>query len=186
MKAVPFLFLSVMLAGCAQRAEEPQPDDASRPVVQQTDSAPSPAADPVVPAPATVQPVDSMRGTVVVTSMGPSSRATLSTGDGSPVMLEGALESELRQLAAARVTVFGTLSGEQRRTMAVQRYDVVAIDGERPTIGTVLAGDRLAAGGDTLTVVGQPEPLPIGAKVWIIGQRDGAQLRLQSWGIIRR
>ena len=185
MKSAPVLFVSVMLAGCTHRADEPHPDDVSPPVVQ-TDTAPSRATHPVLPAGATVQAADSVRGTVVVTSMGPSSRATLSADDGPPVILEGALESELRQLSAARVVVFGTPSGAQRRSMTVQRYEVVAIDGERPTIGTVLPDGRLAAGGDTLTVMGQPEPLPSGAKVWIIGQRDGTRLRLQSWGIIRR
>src|SRR5690606_12375097 len=115
-----------------------------------------------------------------VTGMGPSTHATLALADGS-LMLGGPLEPELRQLSGARVAVYGDATSTGRPGIDVRHYDIIAIDGQRPVVGTVLPdGARLAAGADTLSVTGVTERLPAGAKVWIVGRRDGDELRLQS------
>jgi hypothetical protein len=185
-KSGSFVVLSLTLAACAPHAEDVPPNDVPRTgAAADSDSIAAPDADPVVQPPAAAAAADSVRGTVVVTGVGPSPYATISTGDG-PIILAGALEVELRQLGGAEVDVFGELAGGQRRSLNVQRYEVLAIDGERPVVGTVLADGRRIAAGDTLTVVGHADALPAGAKVWIVGRRDGTELRLQSWGVIRK
>jgi hypothetical protein len=190
MKTGPYLILSLALGACAPHAEDvPRNDvplnDVPRPAAAEPDSVTEPETDPVTQPPAAATATDSVRGTVVVTGVGPSPYATLTSSEG-PIMLAGALETELRQLGGAQVDVFGELTGAQRRSLTVQRYEVLAIDGERPVVGTVLADGRRIAAGDTLTVVGLADPLPAGAKIWIVGRRDGTQLSLQSWGVIRR
>ena len=188
-KTGPYLILAVALGACAPHAEDvPRNDvpldDVPRAAAPEPDSV-TPETDPITQPPAAAAAADSVRGTVVVTGVGPSPYATLSSSEG-PIILAGALEAELRQLGGAQVDVFGELTGAQRRSLTVQRYAVLAIDGERPVVGTVLSDGRRIAAGDTLTVVGLADPLPAGAKIWIVGLRDGSQLRLQSWGVIRR
>lgn len=176
--------LSLSFVACAPHAEDVPGNELPR-TAADSDSVAAPDVEPVSEPPAAAVAEDSVRGTVVVTGVGPSPYASL-TSAGGPIVLAGALEPELRQLGGAQVDVFGELTGVARRSLNVHRYDVVAIDGERPVVGTVLPGGQRIVAGDTLTVVGHADPLPVGAKIWIVGRRDGAQLRLQSWGVIRR
>jgi hypothetical protein len=100
------------------------------------------------------------------------------------LIVTGPLEPELRSLAGAIVVVRGAESGTARRTIHVESYEIVEIDGARPFVGVVLSGDRLAAGADTLILVGAPEGMRTGGRVWITGERTGTQLRVSSWGAI--
>jgi hypothetical protein len=187
MKPAPLLLLSLTLSACA-----PRPPDASRngslsaDEEEQSDTVRVPTVDSAVHTSA-AETADSARGTVVVTGMGPSTYTTLSSGEGPPIVLAGELEAELRQLAGAQVAVFGELTAGQRASLRVERYEVLSIDGERPVVGTVLPDGRgIETGRDTLTVRGYSESRPAGAKIWIVGRREGAHIRLLSWGVIRR
>jgi hypothetical protein len=110
---------------------------------------------------------------------------TLQTAAGV-VFLTGVLENELRTLSGATVRVSGTeTKSGSRTTVDVQSYEIVAVDGERPVVGTLLSGNRLAVGSDTLTVTGA-FTAPVGAKMWVTGARSGKQIAVRSYGIITR
>ena len=113
-------------------------------------------------------------------------QTTLQPANGSAVFLTGALESELRSLAGATVTVTGAESrSDNRRSVVVESYVVTDVDGERPAVGRFLAGNRLATATDILLVTGTINA-PAGAKIWIIGDRTGKQIAVRSFGIIAR
>jgi hypothetical protein len=102
------------------------------------------------------------------------------------VFVTGALEPELRALSGATVQLTGARNDQGGRvSVDVKDYEVVDIDGERPVVGRVVAGNRLAVGRDTLNIRGTVNA-PVGAKIWITGDRSGTQLTVRSYGIIIR
>lgn len=136
---------------------------------------PSGQAPPVAPG---------VRGRVGASGTDHEPMTTLQVEGRRALIITGPLESELRSLAGATVVVRGTESGAARRTIQVESYEIVEINGERPFVGLVLPGDRLAAGADTLTLEGAPDALRAGDRVWITGERRGTRLRVSSWGAI--
>jgi len=106
------------------------------------------------------------------------------------VTLLGPLEPELRRLNGATVSVAGApAAGGRGGAFTVSRYDIVAIDGARPSVGTIVArgNETLLVANDTVRLAGAPADLrsKAGAKVWIVGRRAGADLTVQSYGVIR-
>jgi hypothetical protein len=125
-----------------------------------------------------------IRGRVVAGGTDHEPVTSLQRPDAPPLIVTGPLASELRRLAGATVEVRGAVSGVARRTIHVESYEIVEIDGARPTVGTVLSGGRLAAGADTLHLLDPPAGLPVGGRVWVTGERRDGRLRVASWGII--
>jgi hypothetical protein len=132
--------------------------------------------------------VTEYRGKVVVTGTEPATSVQL-TGEGN-LELIGGLEPELRRLAGATVMVQGALQGQKPLLrLEVQSYEITDIDGEVPSTGVLLMKDDQVwlAGKDTLQLDALPENLRAkeGAKVWIVGERSGQKLEVQSYGVIR-
>jgi hypothetical protein len=132
---------------------------------------------------------EELRGKVVVTGSEPSTSVRL-IGDERNVALVGDLEPEMRRLAGATLVVRGSLRGRQPLpTLEVRDYEIIDIDGEVPSTGTLRNrnGRLWLTGKDTLELVGAPEALrdKDGGKAWIIGQRSGSILMVQSYGIIK-
>jgi hypothetical protein len=129
--------------------------------------------------------VEEVTGVVVVSGTAMEPMPTILPGGGTAILLEGPLAPELRTLAGAVVRVQGTIAGEGlRHAMHVEAYEITEIHGERPVVGSVLADGRLAAGADTLTLIGAGAALRPGFRIWILGERAGSELRVSSWGRI--
>jgi hypothetical protein len=163
----------VMPAGTAAAAQRVPADPA---VV-----APAAPAHPASPAADTLPEV---RGRIVVSGTEHEPLTTLRVDGRMALIVTGPLAPELRSLAGAAVAVRGVESGAARRTIHVESYEIIEIHGERPVVGVVLAGHRLAAGADTLALVGAPPEMRAGSRVWITGERQGRELRVASWGLI--
>jgi hypothetical protein len=73
--------------------------------------------------------------------------------------------------------------------VVVGDYEILEVDGQRPLVGIVLSRDgRLwLAGRDTVELVGATPDLAgrPGAKVFVLGVREGDRLRVKSHGVIR-
>ena len=129
-------------------------------------------------------------GRVVVTGSEPLSAVTLMGDKGESTTIVGGLAPELRRLSGATVLVSGTEADRgPGKSLDVQKYEVLSIDGQRPAVG-ILAythGTMSLAGRDTVQLTSVPEGLrgKAGAKVWIVGRRAGATLQVQSFGILR-
>jgi hypothetical protein len=120
----------------------------------------------------------------------PLSGVTLMGDKGESTLIVGDLAPELRRLSGATVQVIGTEAERgPGKSLDVQDYEVLSIDGERPAVGILLhtKGGMSLAGRDTLELTSVPEALrgKAGAKVWIVGPRAGTKLQLQSFGILR-
>ena len=186
-----WLLALVLLAACDRRAAPPAaaPADTTTPPASpaRVDSAAADTSRP--PAPPGVQRASGttpLSGKVVVGGIEGQLQTTLQPGNGSAVFLTGALESELRSLAGATVSVTGAETRrDNRRSVVVESYEITDVDGERPAVGRFLAGNRLATATDTLIVTGTINA-PAGAKVWITGDRTGKQIAVRSFGIIAR
>lgn len=130
-----------------------------------------------------------MVGEVVAGGVADAPVTSLRVEGRGPVTLVGPLELELRRLGGATVTVAGGLAASPPNAFTVSRYDIVTVDGARPTVGTLLsrAGGLALASTDTVRLASVPAALrgKAGAKVWIVGRRDGGELTVQSYGILR-
>jgi hypothetical protein len=116
---------------------------------------------------------------------------SLLSDDGSATRLGGTLLGELQALSGAELSVRGVQSsGGAERSLDVREYEVLAIDGQRPHVGIVLArdGELWLASSDTLRLIPALDALrqSAGAKVWVVGTSDAAagELRVQSYGVI--
>jgi hypothetical protein len=131
---------------------------------------------------------EELLGKVVVTGSEPSTSVRL-VGDERNVELVGDLEPEMRRLAGASLLVRGSLQGSRPNQLEVKEYEIMDIDGEVPSTGILRNrnGRLWLTGKDTLELIGAPEALrgKDGVKAWIIGQRSGISLAVQSYGIIR-
>jgi hypothetical protein len=109
----------------------------------------------------------------------------------SPTTLTGPLEPELRRLNSATVWVAGAPgAAAPNATFAVSRYEIVSIDGAKPLVGVLTTrGDAtwLVAERDTVKLSATTPEIraKIGAKVWVVGRRAGADMTAQSFGVIR-
>ena len=130
------------------------------------------------------------QGVVGVTGADPFTQVVAS-GTGGEVALVGALRGELATLHGAEVRVRGrpvaNLQPRPPRAVEVTSYEIVAINGERPYVGELAAGD----GGlwlHGMRLAGAPDELrgAVGAKVWVLGRRADGELQVLSYGIIAR
>ncbi len=130
-----------------------------------------------------------MVGEVVAGGVAESPVTSLRVEGRGPVTLVGPLEVELRRLGGATVTVAGGLAASPPNAFTVSRYDIVTVDGARPMVGTLLSrdGGLALASTDTVRLASVPAGLQgkAGAKVWIVGRRNAAELTVQSYGILR-
>lgn len=130
-----------------------------------------------------------LRGHVSVTSMGPRPLTTLVTDSTSPIVLEGPLEPELRQVNGAYVEV----QGKQTETpphggIEVEHYVILEIEGEQPYVGRLdSTGTQLTVeDGSTLRLVGLPQPIQGAARIWVIGDRRDDVLEVRAAGVLAR
>ena len=75
-------------------------------------------------------------------------------------------------------------------SFAVSRYEVLSIEGSKPLVGTLTVRDGstwLVVDRDTLKLSSTTPEIraKVGAKVWIVGRRSGAELTPQSFGVLR-
>jgi hypothetical protein len=132
-----------------------------------------------------------LTGRVVSGGLAGTPVTSLQIEGGKPTTLVGALEPELRRLGGATVWVAGApAAGAPNASFTVTRYEIVSVDGAKPSVGLVSArngGVWLVGERDTLRLVAAPADLAAkaGAKVWIVGRRAGAELSVQSFGVIR-
>ena len=132
--------------------------------------------------------LEQLSGKVFVTGAEPWTSITLVPTRGRGVTLVGNLQGELRRLSGAAVRVIGARRGKLG-DLDVESYEVLEVDGEVPQVGTLRTrdGTLMLAGRDTVQLANPPEELreKEGAKVWIVGPREGERLTVQSYGIIR-
>jgi hypothetical protein len=134
---------------------------------------------------------DRMEGIISQSGTSEAPMLRLRPAEGRAVTLTGELLPELTRLSGATVAVVGTRSGSGMMTrFAVTDYQVVAVGEERPVVGVlVLEGGtyRIGEGSAAVTLTYVPDALAqnVGAKVWVTGVREGATIRVQSFGIIR-
>ena len=154
------------------------------------DSARTPTAMPA-PSP-TPTPSDAvLTGRIVAGGLATEPVTSLAVEGGKPTTLTGPLEPELRRLGGATVWVAGAPgTGAPNATFSVSRYEIVSINGSKPAVGSLIARDGstwLATDRDTLKLASPPADLraKVGAKVWIVGRRAGAELTPQTFGVIR-
>jgi hypothetical protein len=139
---------------------------------------------------ASVDTMEQLQGKLFVTGSEPMTTVTLQRDDGGAIALTGELEPELRRLAGATVAVHGThVEHPPMGGFDVHRYEVLLIDGQRPYVGILIhrGATTWLAGADTVELADTPEALSAqpGAKVWIVGERMGDALAVQSYGILR-
>ncbi len=186
-RSLPFLLAasaSPVLVGCAGTAEEAVPRVE---VVGATHASP-------------VQVHASLHGVVFLTGTEPTVIVALLGDDASSVTLAGLLRDELRRLSGATVQLSGTRLGEgPMARFDVEGYEVLEIDGEKPVVGILHArGDQFSLGEEEAVGAMHASPVHVrlsvvpdrfrqflGAKMWVIGPRAAAGLRVQSYGVIR-
>ena len=152
------------------------------------DSGAGPTSGPTVDT--AVDTLEQLRGTLFVTGSEPATNLTLRREDGTGVTLVGDPTDELRRLSGATVAVYGTRTSAARASVfAVRRYDVLSIDGQRPSVGILLVRDGAIwlAAADTVQLAAAPDALrtQAGAKVWIVGRQTDRGLEVQSYGVLR-
>ena len=170
----------------------PTPDSAMKPAPSAPSgtSAQTPSPTPT-PAPTATPSETVLTGRVAVGGLAADQKTTLQVEGGTPTTLTGPLEPELRRLNAATVWVTGAPgAAPPNATFMVSRYEIVSIDGAKPVVGVLAARNGatwLAAERDTVKLsTTTPEMrAKVGAKVWVIGRRSGAEMTPQSFGVIR-
>ncbi len=130
---------------------------------------------------------ETLVGEIQLTGSAPMVLVTLTTAQGRSVDLTGDLRSELRNLTGAEVAVRGRPASG--RDFAVVSYEIRAIQGERPLVGTVAyrGGEYWLEGDVEVRLVNASEGLraQIGAKVWILGREMEDGVYPQTYGVIR-
>ncbi len=130
---------------------------------------------------------ETLVGEVQLTGNAPVVLVTLTTAEGRSVDLTGDLRGELRNLTGAEVAVRGRPASG--RDFAVVSYEIRAIQGERPLVGTVAyrGGEYWLEGDVEVRLVNASEGLraQIGAKVWILGREMEDGVYPQTYGVIR-
>ncbi len=175
-----FSLAVVALAACSHNPE-PRADSGAA-VAAGSDSAGS-----------ATTPLAEVTGRVMVGGTDRFVMVTLQRDDGRAFQLTGELLNELRRLGSAEVAARGVVDTSGTAALDVREYEVLAIDGQRPHVGVLLArgvgGDELwLAGRDTIRLVPAPDALreSVGAKIWVTGVSDPAakELRIGSYGVI--
>ena len=122
-----------------------------------------------------------------LTGNAPVVLVTLTTAEGRSVDLTGDLRGELRNLTGAEVAVRGRLASA--RDFQVMSYEIRAIDGQQPLVGTVAYrdGEYWLDADESVRLVNASEGLraQVGAKVWILGRAMVDGVYPQTYGVIR-
>lgn len=153
-------------------------------------------ATPSEEAPPPPAPTETIVGVPRVVGTAAASWVELHAESGS-VRVVGDLEPEVRALQGARIRASGTPADEAGigDGFRVLDYAVLEIGGEVPIVGTLLrvGGDFWIAepdsvGGTRLQLIGVPEAIGevTGGKIWVVGMRGTSEVRVQSYGVIRR
>jgi len=146
---------------------------------------PAPASVPTATPSETV-----LMGKVTAGGLASDPMTSLAIDGAKPAILLGPLEPELRRLGSATVSVAGAPASSPPGAFTVTRYEIISIDGARPLVGTLLdraSAQWLATERDTVRLTSVPADLTAnaGSKVWIVGRRNGADLVVQTFGVIR-
>jgi hypothetical protein len=131
-------------------------------------------------------------GVVRVVGADPITTVVLDSA-GSHVALRGSLEVEVARLVGATVRVRGrpvpNAPPTPPRAVEVSDYDVLSINGATPVVGILRLGDdapRIEGDSTVLLAFTPPGLLSLaGAKVWVVGRREGGWLVVQGYGVIR-
>lgn len=148
----------------------------------------SPEAEP--DGPAATAPADTLEGVVRQVGSTPFPR-TVVEGDTASATLTGPLAGELARAAGAVARVTGRrVEGDRPgRTLRVEGYDLLSVDGEEPRVGVLRheagTGYRLETGEEgsiALRAVSAGLGSAVGGKVWVVLGEGGA---VQRYGILR-
>jgi len=140
-----------------------------------------------------MEPGDSMvTGTVRETGAMPLAQIVIQPAE-TPVAVHGDLRDEIGNLIGAEVRVWGPVVDNQPppppRAIDVRGYEVLSVGGSAPIVGNLIEeGGRLfLVSGTRVELATIPDALRshIGAKVWIVGVRQGETVSVQSFGVIR-
>ncbi len=130
---------------------------------------------------------ETLVGEIQLTGTAPAFLVTLTTAEGRSVDLTGDLRGELQDLSGAEVAVWGRLVSA--RDFQIMSYEIRAIDGQQPLVGTVAYRDGeywLDADEFVLLVnVSAGLRAQVGAKVWILGRAMADGVYPQTYGVIR-
>ncbi len=130
---------------------------------------------------------ETLVGQIQLTGSAPSFLVTLTTAEGRSVDLAGDLRGELQDLSGAEVAVWGRLVSA--RDFQVTSYEIRAIDGQQPLVGTVayLDGEYWLDADEFVLLVNVSAGLraQVGAKVWILGRAMADGVYPQIYGVIR-
>ena len=137
--------------------------------------------------PGTEAAADTVTGSVRRVGNDPFVR-TLVQGDDT-VFVAGELESEIATLAGARVMIVGSYTtGDMPGTyMDVSAYEIVSVDGDVPTVGTLASDDdgyyiQVEAGTVLrLSALSTELAAQEGGKVWVVVTDEGV---VQRYGVI--
>ena len=126
-------------------------------------------------------------GEIQLTGSAPMVLVTLTTARGRSVDLIGDLRGELRNLTGAEVAVRGRPASA--RDFEVMSYEIRAIDGQQPLVGTVAYrnGEYWLEAEESVRLVNPSEGLQaqVGAKVWVLGRAMVDGVYPQTYGVIR-
>ncbi len=130
-------------------------------------------------------PLATKQGRVIMTGLDGLREVRLST-DEAQIILSGGLTSELEALSGAVVRIEGVGSDTN---FEVRGYSIVTVNGQPVWTGVVLAvgGGYRLDGQEPIRLVGREEVLRdlVGSKIWVAGERDGNNLSMSSYGLIR-
>ena len=184
------VLVALVISACGGRsdvADEAPPGD--QPAADTGTAAPQERAEPGADPVDTVE-LEQLTGQVMVTGTAQMEFVTLQIDGGGSVNLSGALLSELRRLSGANVSVQGTRKpATPLQGFEAASYEVISIDGQRPSVGILEErdGEFTLAGAETVRLTGVPDALrrQVGAKVWVTGRQTDSGLQVQSYGVIR-
>jgi len=120
---------------------------------------------------------------------------TASGAEPQSVGVRGPLRRDVQNLIGAEVRIWGKPVANQPppppRGIEVTGYEILSVGGAVPVVGTLIEdGGTFYVVSDTDRLVLDPVPENLrnvaGAKIWVVGRRDGDTLHLESYGVIRR
>ncbi len=130
---------------------------------------------------------ETLVGEIQLTGSAPAFLVTLTTAEGRSVDLIGDLRGELQNLSGAEIAVRGTPASA--RDFDVVSYEIRAIQGVRPLVGTLAYrdGEYWLDAEESVRLVTPSEGLraQVGAKVWILGRAVADGVHPQTYGVIR-
>lgn len=113
------------------------------------------------------------------------------------VRVVGDLAPEVAALQGYRIRIVGTSADDPGPVPAfrVTDYDLVEVHGRTPVVGTLLRvgsdfwiAEPDSVGGERLQLIGVAASIgeATGGKIWVVGTRGSSEIRVQSYGVIRR